>query len=92
MTREVQKLRRRIEQQDDCSNGGNGSSSGGVLSGRSSQSATPHDSLSQGSRASSNTSLNTLEYQNSNGSSLHQQVMQLSKLTFLYPANFLKLK
>ncbi|XP_064094740.1 coiled-coil domain-containing protein 186-like isoform X2 [Macrobrachium nipponense] len=73
MMREVQKLRRRLEQQDDCSIGGNGSSSGGVLSGRSSQSATPHDSLSQGSRASSNTSLNTIEYQNTNGSNVPSQ-------------------
>lgn len=73
MMREVQKLRRRLEQQDDCSIGGNGSSSGGVLSGRSSQSATPHDSLSQGSRASSNTSLHTIEYQNTNGSNVPSQ-------------------
>ncbi|KAK7068517.1 hypothetical protein SK128_026128 [Halocaridina rubra] len=72
-TREMQKLRRRLEAHEDGSNGGNGSGSGGLLSGRSSQAATPHDSLSQGSRASSNTSLNTLEYQSPNGSHMNSQ-------------------
>lgn len=64
ITREMQKLRRRLDLQENGSSGGNESASGGVSSGRSSQSVTPHDSLSQGSRASSNTSLNTLEYHN----------------------------
>lgn len=71
--REMQKLRKRLESQENGTNGGNGSTTGVVLSGRSSQSATPHDSLSQGSRASSNTSLNTIEYPSTNGSSPQSQ-------------------
>ena len=64
----MQKLRRRLDLQENGSSGGNESASGGVSSGRSSQSATPHDNLSQASRASSNTSLNTLEYHNDTSS------------------------
>lgn len=71
ITREMQKLRRRLDLQENGSSGGNESASGGVSSGMSSHSATPHDSLSQDSRASSNTSLNTLEYHN--GTSLQTQ-------------------
>ncbi|KAK8722958.1 hypothetical protein OTU49_011972, partial [Cherax quadricarinatus] len=73
ITREMQKLRKRLAIQENSPGGGSGVGSGVVSSGRSSQSATPHDSLSQGSRASSNTSLNTIEYQSTNGSSPHSQ-------------------
>ncbi|XP_045588756.2 coiled-coil domain-containing protein 186 isoform X1 [Procambarus clarkii] len=73
ITREMQKLRKRLDNQENGTNGGNGGSAGVMLSGHSSQSATPHDSLSQGSRASSNTSLNTIEYQSTNGSSPNSQ-------------------
>nr|XP_053646575.1 coiled-coil domain-containing protein 186-like isoform X1 [Cherax quadricarinatus] len=73
ITREMQKLRKRLAIQENSPGGGSGAGSGVVSSGRSSQSATPHDSLSQGSRASSNTSLNTIEYQSTNGSSPHSQ-------------------
>ncbi|KAK3868015.1 hypothetical protein Pcinc_026561 [Petrolisthes cinctipes] len=61
VTREMQKLRRRVEQQEDNGGGGEGMMSvgGGGNSGRCSQAA---DTFSQPSPASSNTSLNTLEY------------------------------
>lgn len=71
----MQKLRRRLDLQENGSSGGNESASGGVSSGMSSHSATPHDNLSQDSRASSNTSLNTIEYHN--GTSLQTQVTKI---------------
>ncbi|XP_045135473.1 coiled-coil domain-containing protein 186-like isoform X2 [Portunus trituberculatus] len=78
ITREMQKLRRRLDLQENGSSGGNESISGGVSSGRSSQSVTPHDNLSQGSRASSNTSLNTLEYHNDTSSQTQDHLPPLN--------------
>ncbi|KAK8389249.1 hypothetical protein O3P69_020887 [Scylla paramamosain] len=78
ITREMQKLRRRLDLQENGSSGGNESASGGVSSGRSSQSVTPHDNLSQGSRASSNTSLNTLEYHNDTSSQTQDHLPPLN--------------
>lgn len=78
ITREMQKLRRRLDLQENGSSGGNESASGGVSSGRSSQSVTPHDNLSQGSRASSNTSLNTLEYHNDSNPQTQDQLPPLN--------------
>lgn len=73
----MQKLRKRLELHESGNGSGNGNGgggNGGVASGRSSQSVTPHDTLSQGSRASSNASLNNIEYQSTNGSSPQSQV------------------
>ncbi|ROT66963.1 hypothetical protein C7M84_014963 [Penaeus vannamei] len=76
ISREMQKLRKRLELHESGNGSGNGNGgggNGGVASGRSSQSVTPHDTLSQGSRASSNASLNNIEYQSTNGSSPQSQ-------------------
>ncbi|XP_037780583.1 LOW QUALITY PROTEIN: coiled-coil domain-containing protein 186-like [Penaeus monodon] len=72
ISREMQKLRKRLELHESGNGNGAGGNGGGA-SGRSSQSVTPHDTLSQGSRASSNASLNNIEYQSTNGSSPQSQ-------------------
>ena len=73
ITREIHKLRKRLEYYENASNSVSPQISEGnhnsisTYSGNSSHSATPQECLSQGSRASSNTSLNTLEYEGNNG-------------------------
>lgn len=82
----MQKLRRRVEQQEDSGVGGGEGMMGmgvGSNSGRCSQAA---DTFSQPSPASSNTSLNALEYpahHTHNGTHSAQQVMS-SKTICVY--------
>lgn len=77
ITREMQKLRRRLEayENGEMLDGSANSHIGVGVSHSlaSSQSATPHDSLSQNSRASSSSSLNNMsDYHTSNGTTPHQ--------------------